>query len=76
MYQKSIDNKESKEHEHPETELVKLTGLWEGKTKNGKVYYSGKAEDGTKFMLFHNEYWSESNNQPNLNLCISREVKK
>ena len=41
------------------TELKFLGGLFRNKSKKGDVYYSGKSEDGTSWVLFRNAYWKE-----------------
>jgi len=35
--------------------LIKLTGLWERKSKDGKVYYSGNLSTTAKVLLFKND---------------------
>ena len=40
-----------------ETELVNIGGLFRNTSKKGDIYYSGKSEDGTQFVLFRNAYW-------------------
>lgn len=41
------------------TELKLIGGLFRNKSKKGDVYYSGKGEDGTQYVLFRNAYWKE-----------------
>ena len=41
------------------TELKLVGGLFRNKSKKGDVYYSGKGEDGTQYVLFRNAYWKE-----------------
>ena len=41
------------------TELKFLGGLFRNKSKKGDIYYSGKSEDGTSWVLFRNAYWKE-----------------
>ena len=45
--------------ETEKTELKFLGGLFRNKSKKGDVYYSGKSEDGTSWVLFRNAYWKE-----------------
>ena len=48
-----------------ETELKLLGGLFRNTSKKGDVYYSGKGEDGTQYVLFRNAYWKEgAENKP------------
>ena len=46
------------------TELKLVGGLFRNKSKKGDVYYSGKGEDGTQYVLFRNAYWKEGENKP------------
>ena len=46
------------------TELVNVGGLFRNESKKGDVYYSGKGEDGTNYVLFRNAYWKEGENKP------------
>ena len=51
--------------ETEKTELKFLGGLFRNKSKKGDVYYSGKSEDGTSWVLFRNAYWKEGDeNKP------------
>ena len=48
-----------------ETELKLIGGLFRNTSKKGDVYYSGKGEDGTQYVLFRNAYWKEgAENKP------------
>ena len=47
------------------TELKLFGGLFRNQSKKGDVYYSGKGEDGTQYVLFRNAYWKEgAENKP------------
>ena len=47
------------------TELKLIGGLFHNQSKKGDVYYSGKGEDGTQYVLFRNAYWKEgAENKP------------
>ena len=46
------------------TELKLIGGLFRNQSKKGDVYYSGKGEDGTQYVLFRNAYWKEGENKP------------
>jgi hypothetical protein len=50
--------------------MVKLTGLWLGKTKAGKSYMSGTLGNA-KVMIFKNEFKKEGDNQPDYNVYIA-----
>ena len=52
------------EKESVKTELVNVGGLFRNESKKGDVYYSGKGEDGTNYVLFRNAYWKEGENKP------------
>jgi len=41
------------------TELKLIGGIFRNQSKKGDVYYSGKGEDGTQYVLFRNAYWKE-----------------
>ena len=56
--------------------LVKLTGLWKQKDKEGKTYYSGGLTYSTNILLFPNSYKKEGDKQPDLNLFICKKKKK
>ena len=45
--------------ENEKTELKFLGGLFRNESKKGDIYYSGKSEDGTQWVLFRNAYWKE-----------------
>jgi len=48
-----------------ETELKDIGGLFRNKAKSGEVYYSGKGQDGTTYVMFLNKYWKEGDtNKP------------
>ena len=46
--------------ENEKTELKFLGGLFRNESKKGDVYYSGKSEDGTQWVLFRNEAFMRS----------------
>ena len=50
---------------------IQIGGLWETKSKKGKIYYSGKATDGTTFLLFENEKKEPGDNRPTFVLYLS-----
>ena len=58
-YYPALRNEVLKMAENEKTELKFLGGLFRNKSKKGDVYYSGKSEDGTSWVLFRNAYWKE-----------------
>lgn len=53
---------------------IKLGGLWENKTKDGKVYYSGNL-GSCKILIFENGY-REAENHPTHIMYIAPNEKK
>lgn len=49
-------------------ENEKLTGLWEKKSKNGNVYYSGKLKSGKILTIFRNN--KRNSNDPEFNAFL------
>ena len=58
-YYPALRNEVLKMAENEKTELKFLGGLFRNKSKKGDIYYSGKSEDGTSWVLFRNAYWKE-----------------
>ena len=58
-YYPALRNEVLKMAETEKTELKFLGGLFRNKSKKGDIYYSGKSEDGTSWVLFRNAYWKE-----------------
>ena len=56
-------------------DLIKLTGLWEKKSKDGKVYYSGNLSSTAKVLLFKNDN-KKNERDPDLALYLTRPGKK
>ena len=54
--------------------LIKLTGLWEKRGKNG-VYFQGKLGYSANILIFENQYKS-SEQDPDYILYLARSVKK
>ena len=59
IYYPTYSSEVLKMAETEKTELKFLGGLFRNKSKKGDVYYSGKSEDGTSWVLFRNAYWKE-----------------
>ena len=49
--------------------MIKLTGLWAGKTKDDRTYFSGSL-GGVKFFVFENKN-KKSENSPDYELCLA-----
>ena len=45
--------------EQKKTELELVAGLFRNTDKNGNVYYTGKNEGGSEYVMFRNSYWKE-----------------
>jgi hypothetical protein len=46
------------------TALELVAGLFRNTDKNGNIYYTGKSEDGTEYVMFRNTYWKEGASKP------------
>jgi hypothetical protein len=53
--------------------MIRLTGLWKNKSKDGKTYYSGQLNKHCKVLIFPNYNKDPNSNQPDFELCI-REI--
>jgi len=56
-----------------DSKLIKLCGLWENKTQDGKVYLSGNLGD-SKVFLFKNK--NDNPKAPAWNLVLGEKQKK
>jgi hypothetical protein len=54
--------------------MIKLTGLWSGKTKDGSTYYSGYL-GAAKILIFKNKY-KRDDKDPDVIAYVARHVKK
>ena len=54
-----------------ESKKIELGGLWPAQTKEGEIYYSGKATNGTTFLLFKNKKKEPGDNRPAFILYLS-----
>ena len=54
--------------------MIKITGLWANKDKNGNTYYSGYVGN-LKVMVFKNAYKEDNENAPDANLYIAEKQK-
>jgi len=55
-------------------EMIKITGLWENETKDGKKYYSGYMGEA-KILVFENGFKTEDKH-PAFNLYVAKKPKK
>lgn len=51
--------------------MVKLGGLWLGKTKGGKSYMSGNLGASARLLVFKNEFKKDGDNQPDYVLFLA-----
>ena len=52
------------EEERKKTDLELVVGMFRNKDKNENIYYTGKSEDGTEYVMFRNSYWKEGAKKP------------
>ena len=50
--------------ERKKTALELVAGLFRNTDKNGNIYYTGKSESGTEYVMFRNTYWKEGASKP------------
>ena len=60
--------------ERKKTELELVAGLFRYTDKNSNIYYTGKSEDGTEYVMFRNSYWKEGASKPYFR--VMRRVEK
>jgi len=56
-------------------DLLKISGLWTNKDKNGNEYFSGSFGYGTKILIMKNTY-KEKENDPDYNFFIAPKAEK
>ena len=54
--------------------MLKITGLWENKDKNGNTYYSGYL-GSSKLLIYKNTYKEQGSNQPDYNMYVAEGKK-
>lgn len=52
--------------EETKGKMIKLCGLWRGKTKEGATFYSGKLTYSSQLLVFKNKYKKEDDKNPDL----------
>ncbi len=58
------------------SEMIKLTGLWKQKDKEGKNFLTGTLNPITKLMIMPNSYKKEGDKSPDYFLYLSQNEKK
>ncbi|GEM_PF-1185521 len=56
--------------------MIKLCGLWLGKTKDGKQYLSGGATYSSRFMLFENSFKAKAEDPDYILYMAERQHEK
>jgi len=57
------------------SKMLKITGIWENKDKNGNVYYSGYL-GSSRVMIMKNTYKKEGTKEPDFNMYLAEAKKK
>ena len=57
------------------SDLIKLSGLWANKDKNGNEYFSGGFGYGAKILIMKNKFKAKEND-PDYNLFIAPKAEK
>ena len=57
------------------SEMVKVTGLWANKAKDGSTYYSGGL-GAARVVILKNTFKREGSKDPDLNLFIAPKAEK
>ena len=55
-------------------DMIKLGGLWENESKDGKKYFSGSL-GGAKILIFPNKF-KEQDNQPDYQMYVAEKQKQ
>lgn len=58
------------------SEMIKLTGLWKAKDKNGKSLLTGMLNPISKLLILPNSYKKEGDNSPDYFLYLAQNEKK
>jgi len=53
------------------SKLMKLTGLWKAKDKNGIDYLSGQISPGVQLLIFKNKNKRPDSNDPDYTACLA-----
>ena len=64
--------------EKQQSDLMKITGLYTGKSKDGKKYLSGNLSYSTRIVIFQNKFKEEGDKNPDMimYLCPRTHEKK
>jgi hypothetical protein len=60
--------------ERNESGLIRICGLWQGKTRKGENMMSGTLSPGVTVFIFKNQ--KQNDKQPDFSLCIAQKEKK
>lgn len=58
------------------SEMIKLTGLWKQKDKDGKGFLTGSLNPISKLLILQNSYKKEGDNAPDYFLYVTANEKK
>lgn len=58
------------------SEMIKLTGLWKAKDKDGKSFLTGTLNPITKLLVLPNSYKNEGDKNPDYFLYLAQNEKK
>jgi hypothetical protein len=54
---------------------IKLTGLWQNKTKSGETYYAGNLSPGVRLLVFRNNF-KQGERDPDLVVYLAPSERK
>jgi len=57
------------------SDLLKVTGLWSSKDKNGNLVLSGNLNGNARIVIFANTH-KEADNQPDFNMYVTKNEKQ
>jgi uncharacterized protein (DUF736 family) len=57
------------------SDLLKVTGLWSSKDKNGNLVLSGNLNGNARIVIFANTH-KEAENQPDFNMYVTKNEKQ
>jgi hypothetical protein len=69
-----LDDNQSNEGSGSSSGLIRLCGLWQGKTRKGESMMSGTFSPGVAVFIFKNKKTTDK--QPDYQLCIAQKEKR
>lgn len=57
------------------SDLIKITGLWQTKDRDGNMVLSGNLNGSARVVIFTNKY-KDADNQPDFEMYIGKNEKK